>query len=142
MVKRVVRCIAVFVLVFLVGIGGFVVYACRSPIRLHEFDTAWYHAPRGVTEALGRSFRAQHRLWYFARKPITSFIRLAPAASLSSWALPLPMIPATFSSISAQSSFRRIPLCIYFRFTAGQRERSDYFGRAYKIIRPEHNATI
>jgi hypothetical protein len=61
MVKRVVRWIAVFVLALFVGAGGFVAYAYRSPISLREFDAAWYHTKRGVTEAVGRRFQAQHR---------------------------------------------------------------------------------
>lgn len=85
MVKRVVRWIAVLALAFLVGIGGFAAYVCRSPVPLREFDDAWYHTRRGVTEALGRSFLAQHRLAVF-RAQADHFVHpIGPGRVIALW---------------------------------------------------------
>jgi hypothetical protein len=65
MVKRIVRWVAISLVSVLLGIGGLLAYAYASPIPVHEFDASWYHTPRHVTEAIGRSFYTQHRWTVF-----------------------------------------------------------------------------
>jgi hypothetical protein len=60
-------------LAFFVGAGGFVACLYAFPVPLHEFDASWYQTHRGVSEALGRHFRADHR-WTVIRAQADHFV--------------------------------------------------------------------
>src|SRR5947209_15233509 len=61
MLRRGLRWIAVSLLIVVVVVAAFGAYLYATPLPLHEFDSAWYHTRRGVTEVFGRSFHSQHR---------------------------------------------------------------------------------
>ena len=62
MVKRIVRWIAVSLLVTAAAAIILAGYFRTSAIAVHEFDPGWYSTPRDWSEALAKRFRREHRL--------------------------------------------------------------------------------
>ena len=72
MVKRIVRWSAALLVVLLLCTAGFLAYCYFVPVPHRQFDSAWYHTRRDVTEAAADTFQKHHQ-WAVLRAQADHF---------------------------------------------------------------------